>query len=565
MIILNMLKEKKQFFLGFLFLIFVYFSIIIMNKDMLNIIHDEFDIELLSYVYNAKYLNSYKIPEFLNGADKFSMIPAAPLLVYLFKFLDVPSAYFINYIFIVFVSYVGMYLLVNELLHDKFIATVSAVCFSLLPFYPMFGLTVMGQPLLFYYFLRLFSKKKVLSSYVFILIFTGLSSMVLVGAHLIIILTFIMLYIFYKKSEVNYSLLVGLLILSSLYIIYNIDLIYSVLGLKGGFISHRVEWEITANGILDSLRTMLWKGQYHAASCHSIIFIGAVVLMSAAYIRSTFYINIDQTKFVVFKGLLSVAFFIALFYGLWNCEFVVEIRKLLGGFFITFQADRFYFFYPTIWWLIFAYCIYFFKNIFKDKRKKFIAIFIVVNFLFVLSKSTVLVNWRAFLDDNYINQGYASVNEFYQPELFYEIDNYIGKEKREYKVASIGLYPSIALYNGFYCIDGYSTNYSLKYKHEFRDIISCELDKMGDSADYFDKWGSRCYIFVNDIYGKGYYISKNLNLKVNNLDLNFKKLKNLNCQYIFSSVEINDLKSIKLEKKFSDINSPYDIYLYKIL
>lgn len=565
MSIFNFFRGKQYFLLGIIFLIFIYLPIIVMNTDMLNIIHDEYDGELLNYIYNAKYLDDYRIPEFLDGADKVSMIPVAPLLVYLFKFLDVPSVYFINYIFIICISYVGMYLLINKLLQDELIATVSAICFSLLPFYPMFCLSVMGQPLLFYCLLKLYYQEDIFSSYLFIFIFAGLSSMVLAGVNIVILLILIEMYMYYKYSKINYNVLIGILILVFTYIIFNIDLIYSVLGAKEGFISHRVEWVIKANGIFDSLRGILWQGQYHAASNHRIIFVAVILFIITAYIKKVKFAD-NKNEFMVFKFLLSIELFIALFYGLWHCEFLIEIRKLLGGFFVTFQADRFYFLNPTIWWLIFAYCIYFLKNIFNDKSKKFIVAFIIVNFLFVLSKSsTVLVNWRTFIDDNYVNNSYASINEFYQPELFDEIETYIGKEKYAYKVASIGLYPSIALYNGFYCIDGYSTNYSLEYKHKFREIISCELDKMGSRADYFDKWGHRCYIFVNDIYGEGYYIDKYSKLKVRSLSLNFNKLKEMGCQYIFSSVKIIDLQHLKLEKKFSNSNSIYDVYLYKIL
>lgn len=562
--ILKIFNTRKYLVIGFISLILVYLPIIILNTDMLNIIHDQYDGELLNYIYNAKYLSENKVPEFLCGADKFSMAPAAPLLVYLFKFFDVPNAYFVNYIFIIFISYVGMYLLVNRLLHDKLIAVVSAVCFSLLPFYPMYCLSVMGQPLLFYCFLKLYYKEEILNNYLFIFIFAGLSSMVVAGVNIIILLTFVTVYIYYKFNKINYNVLVGILILAFAYIIFNIDLIYSVLGMKESFISHRVEWGLTANGIFDSLRGILWQGQYHAASNHRIVFVVVILFMITVYMKKVKVVY-NKYEFIVFKFLLSTALFIALFYGLWHCEFIIGIRQLLGGFFVSFQADRFYFVYPVVWWLIFAYCIYFIKIAFKDQGKKIIVVSVIVNFLFLFSKSTLLVNWKAFIDEDYITYRYASVNEFYQPELFNEIEKYIGKEKCEYRVASIGLYPSIALYNEFYCIDGYSSNYSLKYKHEFREIISKELAEMGERADYFDKWGNRCYLFVNDILDNGYYIDKNSNLKINKLNFNFEKLKNLNCRYIFSSVEINDLRSIMLEKKFGNADSKYDVYLYKIL
>ena len=43
-----------------------------------------------------------------------------------------------------------------------------------------------------------------------------------------------------------------------------------------------------------------------------------------------------------------------------------------------------------------------------------------------------------------------SVKEFYAEELFTEIKEHIGRPVEEYRVASVGLHPAIAQYNGFY-------------------------------------------------------------------------------------------------------------------
>ncbi|MBO5281674.1 MAG: hypothetical protein J6B43_00890, partial [Lachnospiraceae bacterium] len=60
---------------------------------------------------------------------------------------------------------------------------------------------------------------------------------------------------------------------------------------------------------------------------------------------------------------------------------------------------------------------------------------------------------------------------------------------------SLGITPAAALYNGFYCLDGYSNLYPLEYKHEFREIIARELEKSEGVRVYFDAWGNRCYLF----------------------------------------------------------------------
>ena len=76
-----------------------------------------------------------------------------------------------------------MYLLVNQRFDEPVIAAVTGTLFTLLPFYPVYGLSVMGQPLLFYAFGRLRNgKKRVgLLGILLIVFFSLSSSLVLVG------------------------------------------------------------------------------------------------------------------------------------------------------------------------------------------------------------------------------------------------------------------------------------------------------------------------------------------------------------------------------------------------
>lgn len=81
-----------------------------------------------------------------------------------------------------------------------------------------------------------------------------------------------------------------------------------------------------------------------------------------------------------------------------------------------------------------------------------------------------------------------------------EIDDAIGRDKSTYRVAHLGISPAPSLMHGFYTVDGYSNNYSLEYKHRFREVIAEELEKNEEVRVYFDLWGNRCYLF-NSITG----------------------------------------------------------------
>ena len=155
--------------------------------------------------------------------------------------------------------------------------------------------------------------------------------------------------------------------------------------------------------------------------------------------------------------------------------------------------------------------------------------------------------------------------EFFATQQFSDIGKFIDKNKTDYKVVSIGIFPSIAVYNGFHTLDGYMTNYPLKHKHEFRKIIKNELDKNLKYKNYYDKFGGRCYIFVNDLNYADWNYRKERKAVINNLEFNTEAFKKLGGDYIFSAVKINNFEENKLEllKIFESDASAWRIFLYR--
>ena len=91
--------------------------------------------------------------------------------------------------------------------------------------------------------------------------------------------------------------------------------------------------------------------------------------------------------------------------------------------------------------------------------------------------------------------GNPTVERYFAQKQFSEIKAFIDKPLNSFRVASIGLNPSISLFNGFYTADGYFVNYPLAYKKKFRKVIEKELNKSQDLKSYYDKWGNRVYLF----------------------------------------------------------------------
>lgn len=167
--------------------------------------------------------------------------------------------------------------------------------------------------------------------------------------------------------------------------------------------------------------------------------------------------------------------------------------------------------------------------------------------------------------------GLMSWADYFAEGLMQEIETAIleetGQSQEEYRVASLGMCPAVALEAGFYCIDGYSNNYSLEYKHEFREIIEAELEKCPPMKGYFDNWGSRCYLFTEESQNY-YYLAKDAEFRYEKLELNTEKMKELGCKYLFSAAEIEEGNAeklgIELFGAFETEESYYKVWVYGI-
>jgi hypothetical protein len=169
----------------------------------------------------------------------------------------------------------------------------------------------------------------------------------------------------------------------------------------------------------------------------------------------------------------------------------------------------------------------------------------------------------------WVNRHGPSVSQFFAENQFREIGGFIGKEKSEYRVASLGIHPSVAQFNGFYTLDGYLANYPLEYKHAFRQIIAGELERDSGLKKGYDGWGSRFYLFSSELKKRGgYLVNRSGNrFVVEKLSIDQEAFRNMGGRYIFSGVRINESENpgIHLRKIFpGGDSSAWDIYLYEV-
>ncbi len=155
--------------------------------------------------------------------------------------------------------------------------------------------------------------------------------------------------------------------------------------------------------------------------------------------------------------------------------------------------------------------------------------------------------------------------KFFAEDIFTQIDEAIGEDQSSYYTLSVGIYPAAAAYNGFYCLDGYSNNYPVTYKHAFREIIAGELDKSEFVRDFFDNWGNRCYVTTAE-QNNYYTFEKKWNSVIYDLQLDISKLQEMNCRYVFSAAYLNNAEELGLtllqDAPFETEDSWYHIYVY---
>jgi hypothetical protein len=560
----NNLKKIRYFFLNnlliifFLFILFLYISpFFLLGKNAYVLIHDNLDIKflILKILSESEMIfapSSTIIEQYMNvpRASLGSEFDFTLLLFYLFEPF---TAYSINQTLIRLIAFIGMYLLINRYVFqskEKIYSYAISLLYALLPFDSVAGLSVAGLPLITYVFLNLRFGNDNRRDWIILFLFPFYSSFVFSMLFFITFVSFVWLFDACKK-KVTKKFTIALLCFVIIYLIVNYRLVdVFVFGMGEDFVTHRSEFKSTPIGIKKSIAISLHHflfGQYHAHSHHGLLipFIGIIFLINL--------FSKKKDRLFILLCILNVT--ISLWYGFAGSEILKPLTDLIK-LFLPIQITRFHFLTPLIWFILFALAIRYLIFNYDFRNSKLIVWVIIIS-------STVLMFFKSdFINEYRMNN--ITYNQFYSENLFENIEKFIDKEQKNYKVVSIGIHPSIAAYNGFYTLDGYSVLYDLNYKKQFREIIASELKKNEILRSYFDEWGSRVYVFSNEI-GQNYLRKKNDAYPIN-INLNTSKLYEMGGRYIFSTYKIKNYieNNLKMLKIFSDNKSVWKIYLYEV-
>ncbi len=562
-----------------------------MGENAVVLAHDQLD-QMYAPLYVEHFMEP-SAPEFMYGVETGSLLTTPIAFALLYFVLSPAYAYLMSYAIIMVIAYVGMILLCRHFQIRMGVAVLSGIAFALLPFYCTYGLSMMGIPLIataLLAFWRHPHKKQLVFLLVLSALFPLVSGLTLTG-YILVGCYFLLILAALVKSRKKASresigrlkgfVLAGLLFLG-VYLCLNVGLFVQAFSPSEKWESHRSEFTLsTYPATWQSVLSFLLNGQQHAVANQRYIafpvYICAIMafcsLAAGGITLCRKHAPLSEETVSLCKLLIILAAsaaLIAAFYVFFHSATITSLRSSWPSLLKTFQFDRFYLLYPTLWYLAFAASIECFMRVFPQTSLRVIGS-VAFALVYVLTlKTTVPMNdiyqsfERQMQPDIPADFNNITWKEFFGESVFDQIEQAI-PEIAETKTVSIGLFPSIALYNGLATADGYNANYPLEYKHRFREIIENDLAKDPDLKSYFDGWGSRCYVYVAEL-GNDRFVLKGSGRSLTDLDLNTEKLKEVGVGFILSALPIDSAEDKGLESRgrFSSDGVPYEVWVYQV-
>jgi hypothetical protein len=491
----------------------------------------------------------------MDGINRDSLPFTGPWEIKNIFFLLFPSYWGVvgNMLIVKFCAFIGMFVLLDRYIikNNRILILIISLLFACIPFYIDYGFSSAGIPLVVYALLNLYNRKSVFWNYIIVALYALNSSLALSGFFVCFFLFFACVVISIKKHQIKVHLLSALLLLIVIYLLSNWSLISGYF-FPSDFVSNRME--MVRNNSLGVLfmnfLSIIHKGHYHSGN------FDAIPIILSSFIVYVLYGKKNKMLTACFFSLLAIIFSIGI--GL-------LLRLIPLQIFASFQFDRFYFLYASFCFILLCKVC----DVLIKHNKLWISVVVILSVAFGILRfnQEYLINVKQLIGQKSESPSYA---QFYDTQLFQLLSKDLDiSQDYSVKVISLGLYPSIAEYNGFYCLDGYATSYSLSYKHKFREIIADELKKNQAIQTYFDNWGNRCYLFCSelDLKGNRYLCSKVDNMSVDNLNIHTEILKELGCEYIISAVDINNFNELNLEyiNSYTTDSSFWRIRVYKVL
>lgn len=565
--------DIRVLFLVSFILLFIYLApIIVLRENSYHGSHDNLDSNHVNSVINARNDRQFGVwhnqtPQLMGGLPRVPG-PSLEVMSMLYSVFSPYNALMINIILVHLIAFLGMLLFLKHLIPEKFddyktIYFLAAISFALIRFWANAGISVAGIPLLFYGFLNAGTKRFI--PYAIALIYSFYSSFVLVGMFALIFLGVWEIYEDIRGKKVNWRRWLFIVLVFLFYLASSYKLVFSVFAREPLFVSHRMDYNMQYfyNSWIDaimSIPSMIFRSYGHNPGFPLI----PMLLSLAVIVISRVKKSADRKMELVFLIIISLSILSAVL----STKTWISIQQHIP-FFKMVQLQRFYWLLTPCQYTLFFYAMIKLANLNMAK----LALIVGVVQVFLLFSWNV--NYRQLIKKHLFHKEVITTyEEFYSVDLFSQIRDFIGKPQDTYRVVSLGLEPAVALYNGFYSLEGYLGSYPIEHKRIMRKVMAAELDKNEFLANNYDGWGNKVTIYSDDIDKKiGYpgpwdipYITKDNSEYIEHLDIRTDILIQMNCRYLLSSMEIKNQALLGLQylNVFENSKSKYRIYLYQI-
>jgi hypothetical protein len=503
---------------------------------------------------------SYAIIEpFMGGVPKFTLVSTYNVYYWLNLLLPTFYAFQVYNIFISAVALIGMWLLCRRHLGtSEPAAAFLALSFAFTPFLPTWGLSIAGQPLLLFVVLNIRKGSPAAWNWAILLAFPFTSNFQSAGVFILFAFAVLIGRDMVEKRPVR-RLLLAFAVLLAVYLATKIDLIQNLLGGEG-FVSHRTEmrrFPVSLEVCLKIFARYFLLGNVDVAlSLHTFVLLPFVCVV---YVVHVFRKRILPTGLT---GTLAIIVLICFYISILNWGPIVGLRNS-SDVLRMFSLERFHIFLQLLWHIAAAQALMLVIPAYQNR------ILIVV----AAMQLAVCFAYQPTYYERFVKKLVTIVpyhyiftyEDYYAERMFDNVKAAIGKPANTYRVASIGIPPAVAQYNGLRTIDGYSSNYPLSYKHKFRGIIATELEKNGNNRGFFDFWGSQCLI----VYDQGLpyfetHMTRGKAARERSIKLSHEALRSLHCDYILSAENISDPEKSGLRKLAIFSSAIWHISLYEV-
>jgi len=497
------------------------------------------------------------------------------ITTFLFYYLPPLIAFKVNYILSILIGFFGIYFLIPLITKNIgfFYRLLISISFSFLPWVHIYNCGYISViPFIIYAIINLFNNAHIKQSFFILLIYPFFCSFVLSGFFIISYFGLLLLVLLImRKFDTLKLMTLGFILQLFSTFLSEINSFWLML-FDDTFLNHRAvrsENIIDFNLVVQDIIRILKHGRNDAVSNHQIIIV-FLILSLLFYIFNS----------IRLRKKISLVPFIVL--GLWifntilgaTANGIFKFSYLKG-----FDYSRFSTLNPALIYISFFLTLDLIISYKKIILNTISIAFISLNLYFIVSiNREYLWNFRntfnkiEYSNEKFKNKNIISFKSFYDEELFLKCKKIIMKLESKPICVALGLYPGILHFNNIHTLDHYTGMYDIRYKLKFRKIIEGEINKSDYIRTKFDDYGSRCYFFSSEVRehwheNQGQLITKyDGDIRIKNLAINTGEMKKLKCNFIVSTVIIDNTKDLKLKlvDNITSSSSIYSLYIYHL-